>query len=98
MIEPRRIVVWLVIVVLAATARVLYQRQPPRHDGDWIIPVRVHLLHSRELPAADCRLSEQEVQNIFRRVNRIWEPARIQLELDSLVEESAVNVPQVSLE
>jgi hypothetical protein len=98
MIEPRRIVVWLVIVILGVTALVLYQRQLHRYDGDWISPVRVHLLRSRELPAADCRLNEQEAQNILRRVNRIWEPARIQFELDSLVEEEAVNLHQVSLE
>jgi len=55
-----------------------------------IVPVRVHLLRSRQDDALQCRLEPKDVDRIFEKANRIWNRAGIFLRVESTVVEDAV--------
>jgi hypothetical protein len=61
---------------------------PPYHEFV-VIPLRVHILSSSNLPEADCHLSNADVTRILTKVNRIWHKAGIHWGLESLVREPA---------
>lgn len=94
----RKILWSIALVLLVAIAAILYHGHEPAYDGYWFVPVRVHLLRSQALDAANCRLSPQDVQRIFSRVNQIWAPARINFEIESVVEEEAGDASPTLLE
>src|SRR5579883_1500318 len=55
-----------------------------------IVPVRVHLLRSKETAALDCRLGDEDVRRIFGKANRIWNRAGLALAVESIRSETAV--------
>jgi hypothetical protein len=55
-----------------------------------VIPVRVHLLQSKEADALHCRLKESDVRRVFGKANRIWNKAGLALSLESIVSEDAL--------
>jgi hypothetical protein len=63
-------------------------------DDFLVIPVRVHLLRSREEDALDCRLKEPDVHRVFEKINRIWNKAGLAPSIESIVSEDAVRPPE----
>ncbi len=55
-----------------------------------LVPVRVHLLSSKETPALETTLTGGDVDRIFRKVNQVWAPSGIQFFVESLHREPAV--------
>ena len=55
-----------------------------------VIPIRVHLLHSKEEDALDCKLQEKDVRRVFEKMNRIWNKAGLAPAIESIVGEDAV--------
>ncbi|HVE39210.1 MAG TPA: matrixin family metalloprotease [Planctomycetota bacterium] len=55
-----------------------------------VVPVRVHLLQSKEADALHCRLKDQDVRRVFGKANRIWNKAGLALSLESIVCEDAL--------
>ena len=50
------------------------------------VPVRVHLLRSEQEAALNTTLTEADVARIFGKVNKIWAPAGIRFEVESVGE------------
>ena len=57
------------------------------YDDFLVVPVRVHLLRSKEEDALNCRLEEKDVRRVFAKVNRIWNKAGIAMHVESVVAE-----------
>jgi CubicO group peptidase (beta-lactamase class C family) len=55
-----------------------------------VVPVRVHVLRSKEDDALNARLVEKDVLRIFGKANRIWNRAGVALRIESIVDEAAV--------
>lgn len=64
--------------------------KPPPFDEFLVLPLRVHLLKSDEVPDLDCRLSDSDIRRIVGKVNRVWGPAGIHFVLESIQRENAV--------
>jgi hypothetical protein len=62
---------------------------PPPSDQFIVIPLRVHVLSSDDLPEIDCHLTDADVERIIGKVNRIWHVAGIHFGLESIVREPA---------
>ena len=87
-----------VVVSLALTVAIvvlLYQRTRIVYRSDYLLPVRVHLLRGGSVPAVNCQLTEVDIRRIFSKVAAIWRQARIQIVIDSIVEEEAGNQESV---
>lgn len=54
-----------------------------------LVPVRVHLLSSKDIPALHTTMTGGDVDRILLKVNRVWAPAGIQFFMESLVCEAA---------
>jgi hypothetical protein len=66
--------------------------EPPA-DGEFVvIPLRVHVLTSEDLPEADCKLTDEDVARIVGKVNGVWNKAGIHFGLESVVREPAAGV------
>jgi hypothetical protein len=63
--------------------------EPPAYDGFVVIPLRVHVLSSSELPEADCRLSDADIARIVGKVNAIWHVAGVHWGVEAIVREPA---------
>lgn len=63
--------------------------EEPLRDTFLVIPLRVHLLSSKDLPEVDCKLSDDDVRRIVRKVNGIWHKAGIHWGLESVRREPA---------
>jgi hypothetical protein len=63
--------------------------EPPAYDQFLVIPLRVHLLQSKDLPEVDCALSDTDVDRIIGKVNGIWHKAGIHWGVESLRREPA---------
>jgi hypothetical protein len=61
----------------------------PEYEEFLVLPIRIHILTSTELPDVDCRLSHADVRRILGKVNRIWNKAGIHWGLEKLVREPA---------
>lgn len=100
----KRFIVAAVVGVLISVALVYEERSralvsfPDFTAGTLVVPVRVHLLRSRALPAANCELTTSDATGIIARVNQIWEPAQIRVALESIREEEAANASLITLE
>ena len=57
-----------------------------------MVPVRVHLLRSKDSAAVGTRLTALEVERIFRKANGIWHAAGVHLWPESVVSEDADNI------
>ena len=60
------------------------------YDEFLLVPVRVHLLRSKEEDALHCRLEEKDVRRVFDKINRIWNKAGLAPMIESIVSEDAV--------
>ncbi|AGA26544.1 Matrixin [Singulisphaera acidiphila] len=71
--------------------------EPPAYDSFLIIPLRLHLLTASDLPEIDCRLTDDDLARILRKVNGIWNKAGIHWGLESIVREPAARTDQFRL-
>ena len=62
---------------------------PPAYDQFLVVPLRIHVLKSDDLPEVDCRLTDADIERIVGKVNRIWHNAGIHWGLESIVREPA---------
>ncbi len=62
-----------------------------------IVPLRVHILNSRDLPFADCKLRDSDVARVVGKLNAIWRPAGIYFGLESIVHDQAANPERVRM-
>lgn len=62
---------------------------PPVSEDFLILPLRVHILTSSDLPEVDCRLTDADITRIVRKVNGIWDKAGIHWGLESIRREPA---------
>ncbi|MDR3636489.1 MAG: Matrixin [Isosphaeraceae bacterium] len=69
----------------------------PPYDDFYVIPLRVHVLTSKELSDVDCRLSDSDVSRVLSKVNAIWHRAGIHWGLESLRREPAAREPRFKL-
>ena len=61
------------------------------YDEYRLLPVRFHLLESRQQKPLHCQLSVDDVDRILTKVNGIWQQASIYFYLESVVQEPAAN-------
>jgi hypothetical protein len=61
----------------------------PDYDDFLVIPLRVHLLTSADLPEVDCHLTDTDITRILLKANRIWEKAGIHWGLEAIMHEPA---------
>src|SRR5262245_50239662 len=90
----RHLLVLVVLVVTAGRAHAdegSFQNvtEPPAHDQFLVIPLRIHLLSSTELPEVNCKVSEADIKRIVGKMNGIWHKAGIHWGLESLRKEPA---------
>ncbi len=71
--------------------------EPPAYESFLVIPLRVHVLTSNQLPDADCKLTDADVRRIIGKVNGIWSKAGVHFGLDSIVREPAARVARFKL-
>ena len=61
------------------------------YDEYRLLPVRFHLLESKQQEPLHCQLSVEDVDRILGKVNGIWQQASIYFYLESVVQETAAN-------
>ncbi len=64
----------------------------PPYDQFLVIPLRVHVLTSKDLDLADGRITDAEVAKVIPKINAIWSKAGISFGLESIVREPAAQV------
>jgi hypothetical protein len=64
---------------------------PPPYDEFLVIPLRVHILESKDLEEINCGLTDEDIRRIMGKVNGIWNKAGIYFGLESIVREAAEN-------
>jgi len=79
-------------LVAAMTASAGDVTEPPAYDKFLVIPLRFHILTSKDLPMADCTLTDADATRAVAEINRIWEKAGIRFGLDAIVREPAAQV------
>lgn len=79
---------WAVPGFLAAWPLTLWADTRP----ELIVPVKIHLLQSDTQADLHTTLAEADIDRILGKVNRIWAPARIRFEVESLQATQAQNV------
>jgi hypothetical protein len=62
---------------------------PPAAAAFLIVPLRVHILTSRDLKLADCKLRDADITRIVGKLNTIWSKAGLYFGLESIVREPA---------
>ncbi len=63
--------------------------KPPPTEEFVVIPLRVHILSSSDLPEVDCALTDADIKRVLGKVNGIWHQAGVHWGLESLVREPA---------
>ena len=63
--------------------------KPPPSDEFVVIPLRVHILSSGDLPDVDCALTDADIKRVVGKANGIWHQAGVHWGLESLVREPA---------
>ena len=63
--------------------------KPPAFEDFVVIPLRVHVLSSSELPDVHCGLTDADIHRVLGKVNGIWHQAGVHFGLESLVREPA---------
>lgn len=69
----------------------------PDYDSFLVIPLRLHVLTAPDFPEIDCRLTNDDLARILRKVNGIWNKAGIHWGLESVVREAAVRTEKFRL-
>lgn len=62
---------------------------PPSASEFLVIPLRVHVLAADDLPEVDCKLGDDDIRRIIKKVNGIWKSAGVYWGLESIVREPA---------
>jgi hypothetical protein len=62
-----------------------------------VIPLRVHLLSSKDHPELHCLLTEEDVRRIVGKANRIWSVAGIHFGVESILREPAAREARFKL-
>lgn len=63
--------------------------EPPPFESFLVLPLKVHILRSADLPEVDCGLKDDDVTRILGKVNGIWNRAGIHWALDGIIREEA---------
>lgn len=63
--------------------------EPPPYEEFIVIPLRVHVLTSKDLQDVHCRLTDDDVARVLGKVNGVWHKAGIHWGLESLRREEA---------
>ena len=63
--------------------------KPPASEEFIVIPLRIHVLSSTDLPDVNCGLTDADIARILGKVNGIWHQAGVHWGLDRLVREPA---------
>ena len=63
--------------------------KPPSYEEFVVIPLRVHVLSSSDLPDVNCGLTDADIRRVLGKVNGIWHQAGVHFGLESLVREPA---------
>lgn len=63
--------------------------EPPSFETFLVLPLKVHVLRSADLPEVNCGLKDQDVTRIVGKVNGIWNKAGIHWGLAGIVREEA---------
>jgi len=81
------------LLLALASSGDFHAAEPPPKLGVLTLPVRVHLMQSSAMPDMHTTLAEADIRRIFEKVNKIWEQAAIQIEIESIVRTTADVVP-----
>jgi hypothetical protein len=63
--------------------------KPPAFEEFVVVPLRVHILSSSDLPDVNCGLTDADIHRVLGKVNGIWHQAGVHWVLDALVREPA---------
>jgi len=63
--------------------------RPPAFEEFVVVPLRVHVLASADLPDVHCGLADSDLARILGKVNAIWHQAGVHWRLDGLIREPA---------
>ena len=72
-------------------------RDSPVIESVLVIPVRIHVLESSELPEANCVLSDEDLGRIISKLNMVWHQATIHFCVESVVREQAEGVARFKI-
>jgi hypothetical protein len=72
-------------------------REPPAQEEFFVIPLRIHLLQAEDVPDVHCALSDDDMNRILSKINKIWHNAGIHFGLESLRREPAENLDRFRL-
>ncbi len=97
---------WLLVIVLASVTPLRADpdeapspdaTEVPKYEEFLVIPLRVHVLTSKELPEVDCKLADEDISRVLGKVNGIWHKAGIHWGLESLRREPAAEEERFKL-
>jgi hypothetical protein len=94
-----KIPAWMIAIALTASTSAPglagdVTKVPP-YDQFLVVPLRVHVLTSKELDLTDGKITDAEVAKVVPRINAIWAKAGISFGLESIVREPAAQVKRV---
>jgi hypothetical protein len=81
-----------VSLVAAAGAWAADVNRPPEYETFLIVPLRIHVLTSKELPQADCTITDHELARAVAEIQRIWDRAGIHFGVESIIHEPPAQV------
>ena len=89
----------IAVLVLAAVASGASEpaadvTSPPPAEAFIVVPLRVHVLTSTDVPEIDCQLTDADVERVIAKMNRVWSVAGIYFGVESVVREPAAKVDQ----
>jgi hypothetical protein len=69
------------------------EKRPSKFEFNdfYVVPLRVHVLQSKDCPDVHCQLTEKDVHRILEKVNKIWAAGGVYFYLESFVTEDAAN-------
>ncbi len=82
----------LFAALLVCDARATDVTKVPAYDQFIVVPLRVHVLTSKELDLTDGRIADDEVEKAVLKINAIWSKAGIYFGLESIVREPAAQI------
>jgi hypothetical protein len=71
--------------------------KPPGFEEFIVIPLRVHVLSSTDLPDVNCGLTDADIKRVLGKMNGIWHQAGIHWGLEALVREPAAKQDQFKI-
>ena len=80
-----------IAVALLVMAMVMADAHGADELPPFIIPVRVHLVHSAQDASLTTTLVTTDIERIMKKVNAIWAPANIRFDIESIDKTQALN-------